>query len=352
MNCCIDCFCDSQIRTIIDSFGQEGDCDFCGKKKTKIYPISENGAVEELLNSILDIYDIEQPSINGKPLNVALYEDWSIFSVTSDVIQKLITSLCKTYFEQNANLLLNPVIIPECYDEDYLSDFSVTRGKSWREFSETVKYQNRFYNSIFNTDALASFLSYSVKLYPADSIMYRARISKDREGFKCDEMGAPPRENRSAGRVNPEGVGVLYLSSESETALYEVRSNIYDYVSIGEFKLLRDIRVVNLAGIKSVSPFIYTGKSNLQQYAINQPCLKEIAEDIAKPLRRNDSLLEYIPTQIISEFIKSQAYDGVEYVSTMTKNGRNCAIFDDSLFSCVNTYVYEIEELIYKPQRL
>lgn len=352
MNCCIDCFSDKQVRIIIDSFNQEGNCDFCGKKNVKIYPVTGNGDIEELLGSVIDVYSVAGSYADGKMLNTALYEDWAIFAVTPDTIQELIVALCAAHFGEEPQLFSSPVLIPECHDDAYLSEFSITRSKSWQEFAEAIKYQNRFYNSIFNPDALASFLSYLVKSYSAGTVMYRARISKDKGGFHRDEMGAPPREKRTAGRVNPEGVGVLYLSSKDMTALYEVRSNLYDYVTIGEFKLLRDIRVINLAGISSVSPFIYAATNDLQQYAVNQLCLTEITDDIGKPLRRNDSSLEYLPTQIISEFIKSQGYDGVEYASTMTKEGYNFAIFDDGLFECINTHVYEIAELVYNPREV
>jgi len=121
-------------------------------------------------------------------------------------------------------------------------------------------------------------------------------------------------------------------------------------VTVGKFKLQRDIRIVNLAGLSSVSPFIYADTNDLQQYAVNRSCLQEIAAEIAKPLRRNDSPLEYLPTQFISEYIKSQGYDGAEYASTMTTDGYNIAVFDETLFKCIGTRVYEIADLSYKPE--
>lgn len=352
MNCCIDCFSDVQIRAMIDSLDQNGDCDFCGQKNTKCYHISKNGNVERLIEGVIDIYNASGSSTEGKMLNIALSEDWTIFAVSVNIILKILEAFFTECYDKEPLLLTSLVIIPESMDNDFLSVFSITRDKSWHDFSESLKYQNRFYNSAFNPDVLASFISYSVNTYPVGTIMYRARINSGRNGFLPDAMYAPPREKRSAGRVNPEGVGVLYLSSKSITALYEVRSNLYDYVTIGEFILLQDIKVVNLEGISSVSPFIYSPGNDLQQYAVNQKCLKEIAEDIGKPMRRNDSPLEYLPTQIISEYIKSQGYDGVEYASTMTKDGYNLAMFSETLFKCVSTKVYEVAGLSYLPEEV
>jgi hypothetical protein len=350
MNCCVNCFADTQIREIIASSAEIGSCEFCGGSGVKVYPIGKNGGVEALLKSILDIYHVAPATTKGKLLRNAICDDWDIFSVSSGITQKLLVKMCSDQFAKNEKLFSSPVHIPECQDEDYLSEASITAGYSWSEFAETIKYENRFHSRIFNQDAFASFLTYAKKIYPAGTQMYRARICKDKKGFSKSEIGTPPRELCTAGRINPEGVGVLYLSTKDETALYEVRAGLYDFVTVGDFMLREDIQVVDLAGIGSISPFIYAPEAetdDLLRYAVNRTHLREIAMEIAKPLRRNDSPLEYLPTQYISEFIKSQKYEGVEYASTMATEGYNVAVFDENFFECVNTHVYEIASLSY-----
>lgn len=352
MNCCINCFADTQIKEIIGDSGKSGDCDFCGNKNVELHSISEIDRIRELIYSVIGIYRVCERPKDGKLLKDALRDDWNIFAVPADIVQLIITKICKPRLAEDKKLFTEPVSIPELRDEAYLSDFGIIKGRTWRQFTETIKYGNRFYSNIFNHDAFASFLTYSVKSYPSGTVMYRARIGSDKNGFSKNKLGTPPKESRMSGRVNPEGIGVLYLSSETYTALYEVRASIYDFVTVGKFTLRKDIRIINLAGITSISPFIYADTNELQQYAINRECLQGIAEDIAKPLRRNDSPLEYLPTQYISEFIKNQGYDGVEYASTMTKNGYNLAIFDESNFECVNTQIFEIVNLNYDPKEI
>ena len=75
--------------------------------------------------------------------------------------------------------------------------------------------------------------------------------------------------------------------------------------------------------------------------------MEKIGSEIAKPLRRHDSALDYLPTQYISDFIKSEGFAGIEYKSTMCKDGINFAIFDEKLFECVETKSYDINELTY-----
>ena len=349
MNCCINCFSDTQIQEIIRRSGKVGNCGICGQENVELLSISELDRIKELIDSVIGIYRVCERPKDGKLLKDALKDDWNIFAVPSDKVQTIIMEICKPRLTEEIQLFTEPVNIPELKDDAYLFDYGIIKGRTWREFTETIKYDNRFHSNIFNYDAFASFLTYSVKLYSSGTVMYRARISSEKNGFSKDDLGTPPKGLRMSGRVNPEGIGVLYLSSEPNTALYEVRASIYDYVTVGEFRSRKDIRVINLAGITSISPFIYADMNELQQYAVNRECLLGMAEDISKPLRRNDSPLEYLPTQYISEFIKNQGYDGVEYASTMTKSGYNLAIFNESNFECVNTQIFEIIYLNYEP---
>lgn len=159
-------------------------------------------------------------------------------------------------------------------------------------------------------------------------------------------MGQPPSGKRKPGRVNPEGIGILYLTSDEKTALREVRASAFDYITIGKFKLIKDIKVVNISGLNTISPAVYL--SSIESLAANIDAFSDIAKEIAKPLRRNDSSLEYLPTQFITEFIKSKGYAGVAYTSTMGTGGTNIAVFDESLFECVSVQVVEIDSIDYK----
>ena len=203
---------------------------------------------------------------------------------------------------------------------------------------------------MFNHEQFASFLSIIRNNYPAGTHMYRARISTEKRGFTKSEMAAPPKGRRTAGRINPEGIGVLYLSSDKLTVLNEVRASAFDYVTIGKFQALRGIRVANLSGVGQTSPFLYG--SELEKFAANRKVFQEIAAEIAKPLRRSDSPLEYLPTQYIAEFIKSQNYDGVEYASTLRQGGYNLAVFDEDSFECIDVETVEVSKILYETQTI
>jgi len=347
MNCCIECFRDSEIRTIINSLDSIGDCDFCGVKDVKIHLIGENSTISDYLREIIELYSNDS---NGKPLEEALLEDWNIFNMSPQAIKSLIQNIYPTQNPSN-------VSIPQFSDKDYLKEFGIVKGKNWQEFANSIKYDNRFHNGIFNPDAFAVFLSYSVKIYSEGTKMLRARICHSKNRLSIDEMGAPPSEKLQAGRINPEGIPVLYLSSEKETTLKEVKASVFDFVTIGDFIATKSIKVVDLLKLATISPFLLQNKNEkdtniLTQYVINRKVLKDISTEVAKPLRRNDSTLEYLPTQFIAEFIKSQGYDGVEYASTVSERSYNLAMFDKTSFKCENTYVCEISKLSYETKEI
>ena len=243
-------------------------------------------------------------------------------------------------FVRLLKLIKRLVIATFCYNDKHC----IVRGNTWEEFADSIKEINRFHNAMFNSGAFEVILETIAKSYSVGEYFFRARIADNNSGFSTNEMGAPPKGKRSAGRINPEGIPVLYLSSDTTTILNEVRASAYDFVSIGRFELKADIRVANLSAISNTSPFQY---DDIERYVANKKVFQEISIELAKPLRRNDSPLEHLPTQYIAEFIKSQGYDGVEYASTLKEGGRNIAIFNEDILKCVSVETLEISKVIY-----
>ena len=346
MNCCIECFRDSHIRATIERYGSIGDCDFCSHKSIATFDIDDtSNQVSEMIISLVQIYSVSDAA-GARPLKIALRDDWDIFTAGTESILALTKKLCAEAYSAEDEIFIKNVAVPRLSDSDFLNEFCVVRGHTWDEFSSSIKYINRFHNRMFNAKVFASFLPILEKVYPVGTQLYRARISNENVGFTTDKMSAPPPEKRtSSGRINPEGVGVLYLSSDPKTTLNEARATAFDYVTIGTFRNEQAIKVVNLSGIGGTSPFLYSGE--LEEFAANRAVFQEIAAEIAKPLRRTDSPLSYLPTQYIAEFIKSQKYDGVEFTSTLRTGGYNLAIFDETLFNCLSVKTVEVSQILY-----
>lgn len=338
MNCCIECFHDAQIRDMIRTNNKIGNCSFCGKEGVPVYSLDEQSDLSDLISEVISVYE---EFGEGIPLFDVLVNDWHIFDKSSPAVYKLVEAFANLIFGTAGSSHNINVRIPRSFSEKY----GIFSGHSWNEFSIAIKTQNRFHNDFFRPDQLASFLTYSTSKYRKGTVFYRARVCSNRDGYDIQKMGAPPIGKRKSGRVNPEGIGVFYLTSDMETALHEVRASAFDFVSVGEFQLKKDIRVVNISALNEISPVLYS--SGLESLAANITIFSDISKEISKPLRRNDSLLEYLPTQYITEFIKCKGYAGVEFTSTMGTGGQNIAVFDESLFEGLSVHNVEITAIKY-----
>ncbi|TXC68266.1 RES domain-containing protein [Sphingorhabdus soli] len=131
------------------------------------------------------------------------------------------------------------------------------------------------------------------------------------------------------GRVNVKGIACLYLSTNEETAALEVRPLIGSYVSIAQFKIVRDLRIVDCSEklVKNLFAFL---NPNMTSEEIELHVWTEINDAFSAPVERADSGLTYVPTQIIAETLRLQGYDGIAYKSGYGEDGFNVALFDVS----------------------
>lgn len=345
MNFCIHCIKDIQIKSMMKN-KTIGDCDLCNRKNVSIYDTEKDTYLIDQFEEFLDIYTCKEFLPNGfLPKNTSrlsdeIFNKWNIFNIEKERIDDVIISICKEKYRENKKIFEELVGISELYDKEYLENNSLLKNFEWEDFSNAIKKENRFHTNHINTNVLKKFLKFVEKTYPSGKIFLRARISTNENGFNKDDMGSPPPEKASAGRVNPLGISYLYLSDNLYTTFYEVRANVYDFVTVGEFALNRNINIIDLSQLDKISPF---SGINCTEYAINLKHLKKISAEIARPLRKQDSQLDYLPTQYIAEFIKNNGYDGIEYKSTLGKeHTHNIVIFDKSICTCVDTKVYEI----------
>ena len=120
----------------------------------------------------------------------------------------------------------------------------------------------------------------------------------------------------------------------------------FDFVTIGTFRVKQDLKIFDLSMITHNSPF-YADKDKVK-FLLNEKHLRNIEKDLAKPVSKRDSDLDYLPTQYISDFAKYLGYDGVKYISTFDKNSYNVAIFDANTCKCTYKRSYMIGDLDYK----
>lgn len=357
MICCVNCFNDKEIKAAIEEIGLKGDCPICGKVNTWIYNSNlEKGdsPIDDMLGAIIEIYVPESelpptyPTSNKKPINERLCDEWRIFSVTPPKIFEIVKGIVENSWVLNKKILVEPVGIPQLYDKEYLLNNSIMKEYTWDKFKKNLRNINRFHNDYFNLELLREILKIAKISIPIGEKFYRARISneKGKAGFKRKEMWAPPDDIALPGRANSKGQSCLYLSSKKKITVKEIRAHAFDYVTIATFKLTREINILDLCSITHNSPF-YANTDKIN-FLVNEQILRAIERDLAKPMSRLDSELDYLPTQYISDFAKFCGYDGVRYFSTFGREAFNIALFDSNACSCIYHRNFLVGDLDYK----
>ncbi|MFJ7665810.1 RES family NAD+ phosphorylase [Lysinibacillus sp. NPDC097195] len=144
--------------------------------------------------------------------------------------------------------------------------------------------------------------------------------------IKVPYMGAdiscPPPPKATAGRLNRVNVSYLYLSSDSETAISEIRPHPSNYVSIGEFSLLEDIRIADFRKINLLH--FFKNDRLLDDYVL----LSNIAAKFSIPITPEEKE-GYLFTQLITEVFRKIGFDGICFNSSISNNnGYNLVIFN------------------------
>jgi hypothetical protein len=164
------------------------------------------------------------------------------------------------------------------------------------------------------------------------SLFWRAQAGCDWSEENEDGISNPipfgrermkPRQDRAKeGRANPKGIPCLYMATDKETAMSEVRPWVGNHISAGQFVTNRDLRLVNCE---------YDGKFHFPMEGppeiINKAVWSDIGRAFSQPVTRSDDESEYVPTQILAECFRHNSYDGLVYTSSLGK-GFNIALFD------------------------
>ncbi|RKY39221.1 MAG: hypothetical protein DRP72_00340 [Candidatus Omnitrophota bacterium] len=234
----------------------------------------------------------------------------------------------------------------------------------WLRFIDYIKGKNRFIMSKEIEQFLQKILETTDKrkvILKKKRIFFRARIgaywpsrpfwpdkwsSLYPHPLPCSKMGPPPRDISKGGRVNPEGISYLYLSSSKKTAISEVRPWIKEFVTVGVFELNRDQKIVDATKELRGS----SQKKKIAHYLEYNDYLtwKNINYEFSKPVSTTDNKLEYLPTQYLAELFKNAGYDGVKYNSSVSRTGYNLVLFNPKVAKCTKCQLFSIKEIVYK----
>ncbi|MDB1145028.1 MAG: RES family NAD+ phosphorylase [Alcaligenaceae bacterium] len=326
------------LKSIINADDRTGCCDFCGEKNISIYPVRE---LAPFFSNMLSLY--ESDSTSGKTLAESIQSEFGVFNLRLPEITELLQEIFKEETNNFRSILNGNVSLQQ---KSTFQNQSNEIHNKWSIFKREIKFFNRYHiKNTINLHKLSIFFKHESfkRNLKKGKIFFRGRISS-KEGFKCEEMGKPPNHLAPSGRANPEGISYLYVADSEETVMHETRATRFDYITIGEFQLKEDLKILNLLNQKS-DPMYWSEMEELENYLIYIPFIETLQRELSLPMRKADNRLEYIPTQYITEFIKNLGFDGIAYQSSLNAGGYNLAIFSDQKLTCCKTNIYEIKNI-------
>jgi hypothetical protein len=327
MDFCQNCFnCDFLSTHIEVKSDIEGNCVQCGSENVFLIAAT---SLSDLFTPLTDLYKSTEE--NGVPLLDLIREDWKLFV---DVPAERVGLLLNEISDGQSLESFEPII-----DNRELFD--------WVAFKEELKHENRYFPNAFpDHQDLSNLLSYlSIESNLGLMPLYRARVNTNSvNAYTIEKMGSPPNLLASSGRANPIGIAYLYVASTLNTALSEVRPHKGDFVTIADFHVRDSLKLVDLRDPKkSIIPFIYS-EAELKNIYSGLNLLEILGLELTKPISQHKAQLEYLSSQYLCEFIKSQGYNGVLYKSSLG-DGDNYAIFDESKLTGASTSVVEVTEV-------
>jgi hypothetical protein len=238
----------------------------------------------------------------------------------------------------------------------------------WEDFCEKVQYERRFFRTKELLDDLFGKPSEyeggknnPIYILKAGHKIFRARIL---DGSFTDavlrlnpakELGAPPKERALAGRMNVEYIPAFYSAFNKYTAVAEMRPGSGEEVAIGEFTLQFDVKVFDFTVFSRAAPESDNYRHTRYDF------IKQMEEQISRRVLPYEKQRQYIPTQIVAEYLKE--YFGCEAViyrssaaNGLTIENTNIVMLpraetfvgDTALLKYQNLHVIEVQDVSYK----
>jgi hypothetical protein len=339
---CSNCIGEEYLKKYIRKNGIKNYCSYCSMKKEVI----EFEKIIDIINDgLLYLYD--------DPVNGLGWENGEYIEGTSPIRNSY--DLLGEYFDvdekvfQNLNSFFSDNLW--CKKDFYGLDDSEESFFTWKNFKDITKHKFRFFfnfNSFSESeyskykkpnDILKEIMKISSRLglftiLKKGTVLFRARSGYH---LSLNELCSPaPQESLYSNRFSPAGISMFYGSGDETTCLREI--NKTTNCSIGQWELLQDMLIFDLTykfqfdnGIYCFRNFPSIFDAERRRYYHDYTFILDFASDISKiVIKKKDENIDYVPTQIVTEYLKlhKNKLMGIRYYST--KNGqKNYCLFID-----------------------
>lgn len=344
---CISHILDAHLKARLQINSHAGECFVCiteGMHQSR--PVVNLGLVAEIILSVADrLYDHEGFVIEHEQLLKP--------HQTVDVVQSILEGCVQpTALEVMATHIAKLI----GSDYDWFEPFDEAREAGitfeWADFEANVKHVSRLLSPVAGARpdsapeksftfvqsllVLAEDGAGLVQTLSRGTKLYRARIERDARDLEkhlrtspATGLGPAPADRVSAGRMNAQGVPMLYVAREADTACAEVASHSpYDEAVVGTFILQQPLRILDLTTIPARRSLF---DETREPYDERLRSLSFYVDQITRPVILDDNHpVDYVPSQIITDAFRwwtTPRIDGIAYPSRIRTGGKNIVLF-------------------------
>lgn len=233
--------------------------------------------------------------------------------------------------------------------------------KSWRSYNLFAHETKRLNRYILSSDtkeflnAVLATLKKREKTIPKGSIFWRAQLGHDLKPYYEDgehivdeecpyssERMKPIPGRAKEGRANPKGIAYLYLATDKNTAMAEVRPGVDSFISVGQFSIKKNIKIVDSSILHEKAVKLYVNQPSPQKR--EEAVWSDIDRAFSSITTQSDDVADYVPTQILAELFKHNGYDGVVYKSNLG-TGNNLVLFELNNADLKNCFLYKTKHI-------
>ncbi|MFJ3404154.1 RES domain-containing protein [Promicromonospora sp. NPDC090134] len=340
---CLRHITDRHLLRRVEQFATSGACTIC---------VTASGQVINLEHLAQVVYDFAERTYDHDGFRIEGEQLQSPMD-TEEIVERLLADAIEPAVLDPVAGLMGGLIHEELdWFEPFDMDHNAGVEFEWDDFEQSIKHESRLLSPAAgaqpetaperNHEFVRSLLVFAekraglVRAIGRGTELHRARIERDARKLERDArespagtLGPAPAERVSAGRMNAQGVPMLYVAQDVETACAEVASHSpYDEAVVGTFILQRTLHILDLTLVpppRSVfDDTIEEGDNRLNSLGFYR-------DRITRPvILDGNHPVDYVASQILTEAFRwwtSPRLDGIAYPSRVREGGTNIVLF-------------------------
>ncbi|MCY4517830.1 MAG: HEPN-associated N-terminal domain-containing protein [Acidimicrobiaceae bacterium] len=310
---CVECIEEPALADIVQSrVDSNSACDFCGGSPAAPLDV----LVDAFVNGLRNEFELAIDSVpwEGREGGFLINLQWDTYDLVWDHVyafnsEELTSAVCESI-----------------HDDTWVEKDWITRRRdeilmdTWSTFCEAVKHQTRYVIWLLPDiedigageiqlsrilDHIARLLSELdlFKEITAERHFWRAHCHDEAPiQLTAARLGtAPPDLARQDNRMSPAGIPLFYGALSEETAVKEVDvGDNCPYLTLAAFETVSDMKVVDFTSLPEI-PSMFD--SDLGHTRREIGFLHEFVAELSKPINSADTQIEYVPTQVVTEFL-------------------------------------------------